>query len=497
MPSQWSRIRTSWLITAVRRVFAPVSFSLLLGAAAMLGAIIPARPVAAQGTVPALPAAPEWIEPRGLSIVDMVGTVPEDQLRDAILVYLEGSGMVQYVSGSRSGNTVVINTKITPRYGPTYTKMGCLGQPAVGDQIPVVVPAGTMQVFANGQDITPQIVSQSSYIPAGLNQPLDGSGGYLRYSRVPLPTNGASPARIPANASCEILINGVHKNMTARFAFTVTPQVSVTPMGGDTFQAYSYIGPGEAGALKPLADAMRRYGDRHSAFSLTIPADADYMFVKYPPTPFDPYAADQYSYGLPGSGTYRFELYGSYSLSVDHVNSMGIPTWGSWNDADLSRSAFLNAAIFRGRIKTPEYFLPPGIPFDQCMVSGGCSTALLDLIYAQPFEVHVYYYKVERLAGTNLLRVPLKMVGKSWSATAASATPLTDGPFAYAQALYADDAMATLAPAEALQQIPVFLPIVGRSNPPALPPPPPDDPTGCPCGWFDAQGQMYDFIPPQ
>ena len=474
-----------WLFEKVRTRIATIAFSTMIALVTLAASLLPAQPVSAQGTVPALPpepsepAAPDWLEPRGLSVVDMVGNVPEDALRDAILVYLEGTGLVQYASGSRTGNTVVIDTYITPRFGPGFTKVGCLGQPAVYDQIPVVVPAGTMQIFENGQDITLQINYQSTYIPAGLTQPSAGSTAYLRYGRVPLPTNGASPARIPANASCEILIDGVHKGkLTARFTFNAAPQVKVTFKGDQTFYAHSYIGEGNAGALNPLSEAMwRTFGERHDSFLLNIPADADYMFVKYAPTPFDPYAADQYSYNLPGSGTYRFELSSSEPLSVDHVNSMGIPTWGSWRDADKSDvdASFLEAISLRGRIKTPEYFLPPGIAFDQCMVSGGCPRKLLDDIYAQTFPVHVYYYNVERLAGTALTRVPLKQVGPSWSApTSLGATG--DGAAAFV--------MPDQPPPAA------YLPIVGKNKPPVQQPLPPGDPTGCPCGWFTAAGQM-------
>jgi hypothetical protein len=506
------------LAAKARHRCAPVWLILVIALAAMLAGLLPARPVAALGTVPAVSQAPAWLEPRGLSIVDMVGFVPEDQLRDAILVYETGTGLVQYAGGNRSGSKVVIDVNITPRYGPGFTVIGCLGQPAAGDQWPTTVPASTMQIFTSGQDITGRII-MFNYTPAGLILPENGSAGYLRYPRATLPLDQVgNPARVPANSNCQILIEGTHTNLTARFTFNVAPQVQLTPLGGQTFLAHSYIGVGQTGELASLAGQMRaRFGTRHDAFALTPPPGADYMFVKYAPTAFDPYAAESsYNFNLAGSGTYRYEL-AIGGLSVDNVNSMGLPMRGNWRDADQVGGSFLPYSSIGARIKTPEYFLPPGIAYDKCMTNGGCSAALLDRIYTETFPFTVYFYKVDRMPGTSLLRVPLKMVGPSWSSGAVAAAPLSAEELAMAPFQYdaltpaATEAAATeatasavagAAPAEVQQQRPaVFLPIVRKNAPPApptppAPPPPPDDPTGCPCGWFDAQGQMYDFVPP-
>ncbi len=468
--------------------------------------LLPVLPAAAQGTVPTMPTAPDWLEPRGLSIVDMVGYVPDEQLRDAILTYETGTGMVQYVSGSRSGNTVVIDAKMTPRYGSTWTEVGCLTQPAVYDQWPTTMPASTMQIFANAQDITSSI-EVINYTPAGLSKPAASPDGYLRYGRAGVVwPNGANPARIPANSGCRIVLGGSQTNVTARFTIVATPKVSVKPVGEETFLAHSYIGEGSAGKLQLLVEQMlRRFGTRHDSFKLNIPTGADYMFVKYGPIPFDPYiSGSPANYGLPGSGTYRFDLASTNWLSVDTVNSMGIPTRGNWRDADqMGSSEYLSYGPLRSRIKTPEYFLPPGIRFDQCMVDGGCSDDLLQQIYDKTFPVQVYYYQVERLPGAELMRVPLRMVGNGWSATATLADTQPASSFyangagmpATAASARAQADAAAVLPAQAEQTTPTYLPIVNKSNPP--PPLPPDDPTGCPCGWFDAQGQMYDFIPPR
>ncbi len=225
--------------------------------------------------------------------------------------------------------------------------------------------------------------------------------------------------------------------------------------------------------LGSLADQMlRAFGTRHDSFAMEIPQGANYMFVKYPPTPFDPYAADQYNGVLPGSGTYRFELASSDWLSVDVVNSMGLPTAGSWRDADQSGGAgFLDYRSFRGRIKSPEYFLPPGIAFQSCMSNGGCPRELLDTIYNQTFPLQVYYYRVDRVPGAALQRVPLKQVGKGFRANAAEVAGMTDTA--------GMAGTAELAPAAIDQTRPlVYFPLIRKNQavaPPQPPPPPPPD----------------------
>ena len=86
-----------------------------------------------------------------------------------------------------------------------------------------------------------------------------------------------------------------------------------------------------------------------------------------------------------------------------------------------------------------------------------------------------------------MTRVPLKQVGKGFAAAAAAAAAEVAAPTAGAEAFVMPDQTRPAA----------YLPIVGKSNPPAQQPLPPGDPTGCPCGWFTAAGQMVDFIPPQ
>ncbi len=54
------------------------------------------------------PNAPDWLEPLGLNIVDLVGFVPESDLAGAVISYTPGYGILRYKSGSRNGNTVMV-----------------------------------------------------------------------------------------------------------------------------------------------------------------------------------------------------------------------------------------------------------------------------------------------------------------------------------------------------------------------------------------------------
>ena len=442
---------------------------------------------AQEGASPDDTAAPEWLEPRGLNVVDLVGQVPEEHLKDSVLIYETGRGILQYQSGQRNGDRVEITVKITPRYfeygGNTFTKFGCLGQTAVYDQIPSTAPASTMRLFDDGQEITANIENMS-VIPAGQVLPTNNANGYLRY-----PEPGATPATIengslviPANMGCTIIVPGRLDGLTATFTLTTPQVVNVAPLSSETFTAHSYIGIGGAGILASLNSQMLgRFGERGGNFTLSIPQEADYAFVNFPPTPVDPYAGeDPINRPLPGSGTYRFSN-GSGFLSVDHVASAGFPILGQWRDSDQTgNSRYLTYFEDTRKLGIMEYFLPPGIAYDPCMTDGGCPDALLDAIHAARYPMTIYYYKVERIVAEGLERIPLKMVGKGWSAT----NPWLASP---------GD---TIPPGGTIPppgDSTVYLPLVTTAPGPSAPIPP-DDPTDCPCGWFDALGRMVDFI---
>lgn len=443
--------------------------------------------VRAQGAPTAISAS-DWLEPRGLTVIDLVGQVPEEHLKDAVIVYSGGNGILRYQTGTRTGNVVEIKVSITPRYfasgQDTYTRVNCLGQPAANDQWPTTVPDSTMRLFADERDITNRIESMST-IPAGQVLPTNNANGFYRYPEPPAAPvsleNGVLP--IPANMGCTIITPGKLSNLTATFTFASPPAIKVTHLGSETFSAHSYIGVGNAGALDKLnAQMLSRFGERHDKFEITPPEESEFAFVHFPPTEVDPYAGnDPINRPLQGGGTYRFER-ANGGLSVDHVASAGLPLFGQWQDSDQSgNSKYLNYFTDSAKLASVEYFLPPGIAYDPCMTNGSCSNDLLDQINEATYNMTIYYYKVERTIAEGLDRIPLKMVGKGWSA----ANPLA--------------ALATMSsgkrlthPAAAEEDSLVYLPLITFAEPPK--PIPPDDSSGCPCGWFDANGRMVDFI---
>jgi len=442
-----------------------------------------AYPVAAVAMADTTAPTADWLEPRGINVVDLVGIVPEDHLKNAILTYETGRGLLQYESGQRTGDTVVINTRVTPRYfvdnGVTFSKFSCLGQPGVYDQWPSPVPASTLRVYdPAGADITASTVLIIP-IASGQVSPSQGSSGYMRY-----PEQGGVAAQfaqdgsviLPANQGCVVIIRGQYNNFRAQFTTIAPQQIQVTVLGSETFNFKSYIGVGSSGLLASLNEQMnRRFGTRHDKFQLSPPAESEYVLVNFPPTPIDPYAGqDAVTYSLAGSGTYRIAR-GGNDLSVDHLNTMGLPLYGQWQDSDQGGGEYLNFFSDGARLGAPEYFLPPGIAYDACMTNGGCSGTLLDQIGNTTVPMTIYYYKVTR-AVDGLTRIPLRAVGKSWRPSSAVA--------------------ASNAHTTAVLDSQLFLPVVFGEVQQPTPNLPPDDASGCPCGWFTADGRMVDYIKP-
>jgi len=453
-----------------------------------------------QDEAPALedePAAPnaDWLEPQGINILDFVGLVPDSHLKGGIVSYETSTGLLIYESGSRRGNTVTVTVSVVPRYftygSSTFTQIGCLSQHAAWDQYPSTSPATVLTVTAGGRDITNR-VEQIAITPAGRVLPSGNPSVYLRYPKGNMTSiRIGNQVDIPANKGCTILMTGRQTDIKATFRATVPQMINVTPLGSETFDARSYIGPGSAGVMGPLNDQMRRFGSRHDKFSMKVPAGADYVLVNYGPTAVDPYASigNPANEGLAGGGSYRFEKGGS--LSVDHVSMIGQSLMGQWRDVDQSGGAeFLGFMVAPRTFTTPEYFLPPGFPYDPCMTQGGCSGELLGALNAHTYPITLNYYKVERVAGSPLTRYFLRAVGNGWQGGAA----ISDGALADATILASND------PNAIEQQRRTFLPTIIRAEeeaePTPLPPAPPDDPTGCPCGWFAADGRMLDFVAP-
>lgn len=449
---------------------------------------LPGQPALAQDT-PAAQAA--WLEPRGLSIVDLVGLVPEAHLYDSILVFTGGSGILQYLEGGRNGDQVTVRVKVGPRMGSLpFTQFNCLGKRALYDEWPVIVPASQMRVFTAGRDISGELHPRFNYYPAGQVQP-EHSASRTRYGEVvdaPLTRlpNGAWP--IPANMGCTLYLPGTWTDLTAEFIFTSPQRIMVQVLGSETLNFHSYVGSGDPGKLGSLNGQMgSHYGSRHEKRHLNVPPGADFVWVNFPPTPVSPYSSGdiEYNIRLPGSGTYRLASGTGMEMSVDHTVAQGLPLTAQYKDSDLSGGDFLPRLGVIDTLTGPEYFVPPGIAYDPCMQDGDCSDELLQQIWEAPIPVTVYYYKVARVTD-QLASIPLRQVAKGWDAaamatlsalppveTAADASPSLDGP-----------------------PLRVVLPLILRNEyagPIALPDDLPQE--GCPCGWFDADGRMLDVIP--
>lgn len=449
--------------------------------------------------------ATDWLEPRGLNIVDMVGFVPEEYLEGVIISYTPGYGILTYESGERVGNTVTVTATVSTRYiidqwGWRATMFGCLGQPARIDQWGSTAPPTTMRVYRNGQDITSQI-DYLSYVPDAKSKPILNPKSSLQMNQyrywesAPLQTEGwftpDGALNVPANMGCEFIVEYQnYAQLTAVFVAQVESRVSMEVVGTEEFTFHSYRGAGDFGWFTSLAEQLSAYGRRHDKFDLNVPSEADYFFLRFPPMPVDLYTAFPGNLvgnvDRPSGGTYRI-----WGPSTDHVNTMGLPLHGQWTDMDRAGdTTYLPYFDAPNRLSCPEYLVPAGVDYHPCMIYGGCSSELLDAIWNAPMTMTMVYLHVTRTS-TGVDRIPLRMVGPKW--------------LPYDEAASADREQASANTAEPLEGkevsgiIPdyttvftyqVYLPLILK---PALPP---DDPTGCPCGWFTSDGRMVDFIPP-
>jgi hypothetical protein len=433
-----------------------------------------------------LPQQTDWLEPHGISIIDLVGQVPEAVLRDAILVY-SNNGMVQYQSGQRSGNTVTITVKLTPRYeqsGSTLnTLVNCLGQPGLTDTWPVVAPPMTMRVFENGNAITSEAWLWR-FAPGGRIHPSNRPTAGFRY-----PEGATDPVQfaddgslsLPATRGCAIVFRGQRSNLTATFTIPTPRYIQVEVLGSATFTFHSYVGPGGAGELEALRRQMEdRYANRHDKFTLTPPDGTEFVFVTYPPTPVHAYVGAPVELNMvqPASGSYRLARGGGAHLSVDHVAAYGLPLRYQTRDADQASSAeYLPVFSDAVMLASPEYFVPAGISYNPCMRGGGCPASLLEQIYNSEMTMTIHYLRIGRIAN-GLDRIPIKQTGPRWSPS-----------------LLANAVVPSTATAQRQEDDALFLPVITAVEAP--PPVLPDDPTGCPCGWFDSHGRMLDYVPGQ
>ncbi|MEZ4618676.1 MAG: hypothetical protein R2867_24615 [Caldilineaceae bacterium] len=303
-----------------------------------------------------------------------------------------------------------------------------------------------------------------------------------------IPGIQASP--LPVRSACRpiwaalYVFSGQHSNLTAQFTFEDSAPIRAEVLGSESFTFHSYIGPGYAGEIDAISKQMNsRFGNRHDKFVLSPPDGTDYFLVTYPPTPVEAYpdVLQGTNVQLPASGTYRIGRQNN-DLSVDHVASMAMPLHGQWQDVDQSDGEFLRFFADGVRLASPEYFVPAGVAFDPCMHDGGCSAEFLDRLFNTEMTMTIHYYRISRTADV-LTRIPLKQVGTGWKSVQAQSASTT------AQSGGDDDEF-------------VYLPIVARQiKPTPVPTPTPqvpaDDASGCPCGWFDSVGRMFDYIAPQ
>jgi hypothetical protein len=356
-----------------------------------------------------------------------------------------------------------------------------------------------MRVYRpNGQEVTSQI-DYLSYVPDAKSKPIlnpklsQQMNQYRYWESALLQTDGwftpDGALNVPANMGCEFIIEYQnYEQLTAVFVAQVESHVTMEVVETEGFACRSYRGAGYFGLLTPLAEQLSIYGGRHDKFSLNIPAEADYFFLRFPPMPVDLYTAFPNTYGnvnRPSGGTYRI-----WGPSTDHVNTMGLPLYGQWLDMDRAEDAtYLPHFEEPNRLSCPEYLVPAGVDYDPCMIQGNCSSEILETIWNTPMTVTMVYLRVTRTS-TSVDRVPLRMVGPKWSPYDEAADVDSEQAPANTMKPLEDKEALEITP-DHTSELPyrIYLPLVFK---PALPS---DDPTGCPCGWFTPDGRMVDFIP--
>ena len=427
---------------------------------------------AAQSTIPQ---AVDWIEPRGINVVDLVGLVPQEHLQGAIVRFQSWFGVALYEAGERNGDIVTLTLRMeTGQRNVVF----CPGRPGERDEWPSVAPAGTARIYAGSSEITGE-ASWIHYYPGGQTLPIANATSNDRYPLIQQPVTRTADGAlmIPVNMGCIIFLNNPHDEVRVEFVLDAPQKIRLTPLGSQTMEFHSYIGVGNAGKLASLSNQMsNKYGSRHDEIGLQPPAGTDFFLANFPTTPVNPYG-DPAAPISPGGGTYRIRR-ANGKLSVDHTNTMGLPLYGQFQDADQSSgTAYLPFFSDSRRWTSPEYFVPTGVAYDPCMTNGGCSSALLETIHDATMQATVYYYDVERIAG-GMTQIPIKQVGPNWSPARSRRVMTSNAPQPAADVQ--EDSL-------------VYLPTIVNQQPPE--PPPPDDPTNCPCGWFDENGAMFAFVP--
>jgi hypothetical protein len=416
---------------------------------------------------------PPWVEPRSLNITNLVGQVADDLLQGVIISSYPWDGIVQFESSSVSGDTMVITTTIHGRVHSWGTTLGCLGQVPRSDEMGSAVPQSYLRVYTpEGSEVTSQITG-GHYWPATLTQPLAGTATWQgRYDSFPLTLSQSSEGlELPANVGCDLHLSGNYTELTGVFTLqrpVAMPVVDVVSTQSATYR--SYIGVGEVGRFRPLMDQMQaRYPERHTYIGMSIPPGANYVFAVYQPMPGDytgvPYDASDPNRSLPSAGTTRLR---ALNLSGDLANFGAFPLKVTWQDADLTSSSalYLPAQHNPSKFTAPEFVIPPGVPYDDCFVFGTCSNEMLATIYDTRAPITLVYLSVSApTSGCEL--IPLKFAGPYWEPSEENLTT-----------------PARMATSGSTGTQVIYLPVLSKSP----------DLSQCPCGYFNAEGQMIGYV---
>ena len=424
---------------------------------------------------------PPWIEPRSLNITNLVGQVPDSLLQGVIISSYPWDGIVLFESSSLSGDTMVITTTIHGRLHYWGTTLGCLGQVPRSDEMGSAVPQSYLRVYTpGGTEVTSQITG-GSYWPATLTQPLAGTATWQgRYDSLPLTISHSDQGlELPANVGCDLHLSGSYTELTGVFTLprpelvegqrpVAAPAVDVVSTQSAIY--WSYIGVGEVGRFRPLMDQMQaRYPERHTYIGMSIPPDANYVFAVYQPMPGDytgqPYDASDPNRSLPSAGTTRLR---ASNLSGDLANFGAFPLQVTWQDADLTSGSttYLPALRNPSKFTAPEFVIPPGVLYDDCFIFGTCSNDVLTTIYNTHAPITLVYLSVSApTAGCEL--IPLKFAGPYWEPAEENLTP-----------------PAGMAASGSPGTHTIYLPALSKSP----------DLSQCPCGYFNAEGQMIGYV---
>jgi hypothetical protein len=379
-------------------------------------------------------ATPPWVEPRALSIVDMAGQVPDAALAGHVINHANPGGLAYFESSSWAGDKLRIQVRAFPRFrwnppeGGWVTDGPLLGHRPVLDHMSASAPAASLRVYADGVDITHQVVYYG-YMRPPLALPVTGSGdprydtgNVIAEPPRPIPTDGIP---IPANWGGSFSIRAVHPVLTLVWTLSPTVRPTVRYVGEEHFAYPSYIGLGYAGWFEPLMQQMRaRYGDRHPRFMLRVPPEANYVLFVYEPQPYDLdtgyWARDHALYaqnkGQPIAGTVRLSPgEGLLSQDLTHGGAFPLDVW--WQDADQSAGPYLS--VFTpstrpiDRMTPPEFVVLPGTAYHACFKEGGCPASVLQDIYDRRATIKVVYLRVDPIY-TGVQAIPLRMVDTNW-----------------------------------------------------------------------------------